>query len=33
MNISYLGKSQKEGDYSEDQDVDWWIILRRILQR
>jgi hypothetical protein len=31
--MGHLWESQKEGDYSEDQDVDGWTILKWILYR
>jgi hypothetical protein len=31
--IGYWWKSQKERDHWEDKDVDWWTILKWILER
>jgi hypothetical protein len=32
MHIEYWWESEKESDYSEDQDVDGWTILKWILE-
>jgi hypothetical protein len=33
MHIGYWSESQKERDHWEDQNVDWWTILKWILER
>jgi hypothetical protein len=33
MHTGYWWESQKERDHWEDQEVGWWIVLKRILER